>query len=335
MGRNLFLLPQFKFHNGGNMKKIVLVAVVLLLCVGMSVFAGGSKEQIRMATGGSTGTYYAYGTALGQVLQEKTKIPITIQSTGASKANIQLLEAGEVEIAICQNDVMDYAWRGVDLFSAEGKSTGFASMAALYPEVCQIIANPASGVRTIADLRGRNVSVGDAGSGVEFNAKQILEIYGMSFTDINKQNLSFAASADALRDNKIDAFFATSGVPIPAVVDLATTKDIILLEIDDAHAAMLMQKYPFYTRFPIPAGSYRGQTRVCPNLAVMACFIVSPKLKDDTVYQLTKQLFESKAQIISAHAKGEFLDPFYAVEGMTVPFHPGAAKYYREVGALK
>ncbi|MHB9293258.1 hypothetical protein Holit_02379 [Hollandina sp. SP2] len=314
--------------------RVIAVSALLALVMGLNVYAKGSKDQLRMATGGNTGTYYAFGSAVGQILTEKTKIPITIQSTGASKANIQLIAAGEVEIAIVQNDVMDYAYRGVDLFNGE-KITDFSTMAALYAEVCQVVANPAAGISTIADLKGKNVSVGDAGSGTEFNARQILEVYGISFNDINKQNLSFGASADALRDNKIDAFFCVAGAPTTAVVDLAIGRDIVILEIDDAHAADLSNAYPFYTQFPIPAGSYRGLTRDVKTVAVKATFIVSNKLSEDTVYQLTKTLIESKGAIETAHAKGAELSPAYAVEGISVPFHSGAAKYFQEIGMLK
>jgi TRAP transporter TAXI family solute receptor len=324
----------FQILLGGNMKKLKLICVVLFLSLGMGVFAAGKTEQVRMATGGSTGTYYAFGSAVGQILSEKTKIPITVQSTGASKANIQLIDAGEVELAIVQNDVMDYAWRGVDLFTGE-QTTSFASMAGLYAETCQVVANPATGIRSIADLKGKNVSVGDAGSGVEFNARQILEAYGITFNDIGKQNLSFGASADALRDNKIDAFFCVAGAPTPAIIDLATSKEIILLEIDDDHAAQLIRAYPFYTKFPVPAGSYKGQSSAVSTMAVKATFIVSSKLSEDTVYRLTKALFESKAQIETAHVKGRELSGSYAVDGISVPFHPGAAKYLKEIGALR
>jgi TRAP transporter TAXI family solute receptor len=306
-----------------------MVVLALVLCV----FAGCSGEKIRMATGGSTGTYYSFGSAVGQILTEKTKIQTTVQSTGASKANIQLIDAGEVELAIVQNDVMDYAWRGVDLFNGEVIQS-FSTMAALYAEVCQVVANPAAGITSIADLKGKNVSVGDAGSGTEFNARQILEAYGITFDDIGKQNLSFGASADALRDNKIDAFFCVAGAPTPAIIDLATGKDIVVLEVDAEHAATLIGKYPFYTRFPISGGSYKGQSADVMTVAVKATFIVASDLSDDTVYSLTKTLFESKAQIEAAHDKGKELSPAYAVEGISVPFHPGAEKYFKEIGAM-
>jgi len=314
------------------MKKIIFCVLALVAILG--IVSCSKNEQVRMATGGSTGTYYAYGSAVGQILGEKTGISITIQSTGASKANIQLIDAGEVELAIVQNDVMDYAWRGVDLFNGE-RTTSFSSMAGLYAEVCQIVVNPASGINTVADLRGKNVSVGDAGSGVEFNARQILEAYGITFEQIVKQNLSFGASADALRDNKIDAFFCVAGSPTPAIIDLATGKDIVILDIDDAHAAQLISNYPFYTKYPIPAGSYRGQNTAVQTVAVKATFIVSSKLSEDTVYKLTKSLFENKILIEAAHGKGQELSLNYAVEGISVPFHPGAARYFREAGVLR
>jgi len=315
------------------MKKSTLIAAVLFIALAV-VSCKGKTETVRLATGGNTGTYYAFGSAVAQILNEKTGIGINVQSTGASKANIQLINAGEVEMAIVQNDVMDYAWRGVDLFNGE-KINSFASMAGLYAETCQIVASATSGIKSVTDLRGKNVSVGDAGSGVEFNARQILEAYGLTFNDIGKQNLGFGPSADALRDNKIDAFFCVAGAPTPAIIDLATGKEIVLLEIDDAHAASLMRAYPFYTQFPVPAGSYKGQTAAVKTVAVKATFIVSTKLSENTVYKLTKALFESKNLIEAAHVKGKELSYAYAVEGISVPFHPGAAKYLKEIGALK
>ena len=316
------------------MKKTGLIAIALIALLAMNVFAAGKSDQIRMATGGNTGTYYAFGSAFTQIITEKAKIPITIQSTGASKANIQLLDTNEADMAIVQNDVMDYAWKGIDLFNGE-QIQSFRTVAALYAEVCQVVANPSSGIRTIADLKGKNVSVGDAGSGTEFNARQILEVYGITFNDIVKQNLSFGASADALRDNKIDAFFCVAGAPTPAIVDLATGKEIVILELDDAHAAQLRQMYPFYSQYPIPAGSYRGQTTAIKTPAVKATIIASTRLSEDLVYRFTKALFENKADIERAHVKGEELSPAYAVDGVSVEFHPGAVKYFREIGALK
>ncbi|MDR3311914.1 MAG: TAXI family TRAP transporter solute-binding subunit [Spirochaetaceae bacterium] len=323
------------------MKKTVFFAAAVLLVLTSGLYAGGGKEKssgeelparIRMATGGNTGTYYAYGSAVGQILKEKTGIDVIVQSTGASKANIQLMDAGEVELALVQNDVMDYAWRGVDLFNGT-KIQSFSALAALYPEAIQVVAT--SAIKTIADLKGKSVSVGDAGSGTEFNAWQILAAYGIATTDINKQNLSFGASAEALRDGKIDAFFCVAGAPTTAITELAISKDVVLLEIDDAHAAQIIQQYPFYAKFNVPAGSYRGTNKNTQTLAVKSTLIVSPKLSEAAVYILTKALFENKDAIGAAHAKGKELDPGYAVSSISTPFHPGATKYFKEIGAMK
>jgi len=315
-------------------KKVIFFILIVILSLGM-ITCENRAERIRFATGGVAGTYYPLGTAIATVLTEKTGVSITVQSTGASRANIQLLQAGEVEMAIVQNDVMDYAWRGVDLFDGE-RVSNFRTLAALYSEVCQIIVNPASGIRSVADLRGKNVSVGDAGSGVEFNARQILESHGITFDDINKQNLGFGASAEAMRDGKVDAFFATAGAPTPAIVDLALGRDIIILEISEANAAQLIANYPFYSGYAIPAGTYDGQNTQVMTVAVKATIIVHADLSEETVYKLTKAIFEHQADIALGHARGNDLSTSFAVDGIgNVPFHPGAERYFREIGALR
>jgi hypothetical protein len=319
------------------MKKITLCVLIAVLALGLlACQRGGRAERIHFATGGVAGTYYPFGTAIATVITEKTGIPIIVQSTGASRANIQLMQAGEVQMAIVQNDVMDYAWNGVDLFAADGQITNFRTMAALYAEVCQIIVNPASGIRTITDLRGKSVSVGDAGSGVEFNARQILEAHGITFNDINRQNLGFGASADAIRDGRIDAFFATAGAPTPAIVDLAIGRDILVMQVNETNAAALIRNYPFYSRYSIPAGTYRGMDSDIMTVAVKATLIVHADVSENTVYRMTKALFENSAEIALGHARGNDIDASYAVEGIgNVPFHPGAIRYFREIGVMQ
>lgn len=318
------------------MKRKSIITLAVAMSAVMLLSACGKKETtVRLATGGNTGTYYAFGTAAGQILGDKAGVKFNIQSTGASKANIQLIAAKEVEMAIVQNDVMDYAYNGTDLFEKDGAVKGFSAMAAVYAEVVQIVADPSAGITSIADLKGKSVSVGDAGSGVEFNAKQILEAYGITFTDISKQNLSFSASADAFKDDKIDAFFCTAGAPTTAIMDLVTTKEITILNVEADKAAALMAAHPFYTVYEIPAGTYKGVDVATSTLAVKATFIVSDSMDETTVYNLTKALFENKDAIAAAHAKGKELSTTYAVEGISIPFHKGAEKYFREIGIMK
>lgn len=314
-------------------KKLVFVVTAALLIFSLVLTGCGTQTTLKMATGGTTGTYYAYSGTVSQVLGEKVEnLKFDVQSTGASKANIYLVSDKEADIAIVQNDVMYYAYNGTDLFAGE-KVGGFSAMAGCYAEVCQIVTR--GGISSVADLKGKRVSVGDVGSGVEFNARQILDAYGITFDDIIVNNLSFADSATALKDDKIDAFFCVAGAPTTAIVELATSNAINLVSIDDEHAAKLIEKYPFYTKFNIPSGSYKGVDTETQTVAVVATYIVSNSLSEDLVYKMTKALFENKADIASGHPKGAELDPVYAVSGISIPIHPGAEKYYKEIGVLK
>ena len=210
--------------------------------------AAAEAVQLTLGTGGTTGTYYAVGGTMSTVLNNVMEnVSLKVVSTGASKANILDIDDKVSDIAIVQNDVMYYAFNGTDLFEADGKFGSFSAVAGIYDETCQIIAEP--GITSIADLKGKTVNVGNVGSGVEFNATQILAAYGIDINeDINKVNGSFGDAADSIKDGKIHAAFITAGAPTTAVVDLAINKDINLLTIDDEHAEALMAEYPFYTK---------------------------------------------------------------------------------------
>lgn len=322
------------------MKKTLALALALLMTATAAMTSCNNEtekgEKIVLATGGNTGTYYAYGMAMGPILQDKTGIKFDVQSTGASKANIQLIQAGEADMAVVQNDVMYYAYTGTDLFEGS-QITDFSAVATLYPEICQIIASKSSGIDSVDDLAGKRVSVGDAGSGVEFNAKQILAAYGIDIEeDINKQNLGFGPSADALKDEKIDAFFCVAGIPTTAITDLAMSTAITVVPVDDEHYDALASQYDFYTRQSIPAGTYNGMEEDVQTVAVMATYVIDNDVPEDTVYNITKAIFENKDAIAAAHAKGAELDPEKAVVGISelIPLHAGATKYFKEIGVI-
>ncbi len=319
---------------------LMLVTVVLTGCQNTTPGADvdtPAVDKIVLATGGNTGTYYAYGMAMGPILAEQTGIKFDVQSTGASKANIQSIALDEADMAVVQNDVMYYAYTGTDLFTGE-QIQDFSAMAVLYPELCQIIATKDSGIKTVADLAGKRVSVGDAGSGVEFNAKQILAAAGVDMeSGIEKQNLGFGPSADALRDGKIDAFFCVAGIPTTAITDLAMAKDITVVAVDDEMFADLSAQYGFYTQQVVPAGTYNGVVEDVKTVAVMATYIVDNDLPEEAVYNITKAMFENKDAIAAAHVKGLELNAETAVDGIPaeVPLHAGAAKYYKEIGVIE
>lgn len=286
--------------------------------------------SLKMATGGTTGTYYAYGGIIAGELENAIDgLSCTVHDSGASKSNVFELIDGEADMAFAQNDVTYYAITGTDLFASDGAQEGFSVMAGLYPEVVQIVAS--KDITDISQLVGKKVSVGDAGSGTEFNARQILEAYGISFDDISVQNLDFGNSATALKDGKIDAFFTVAGAPTTNIVDLCTTTTVNILGLDDEHVAALQSKYSFYTTYTIESGTYTGVDYDVNAVAVTATMLVADELSEDTVYALTKALFENADKM--EHDKAKFLDPEYAVSGFDdMPIHPGALKYYQEVG---
>lgn len=308
---------------------LVLTLLTLLVCTGLGV------TNLYLATGGTSGTYYPFGGVIAQVVGQRfPDIRIRVQSTGASAANIRLISSKEVDIAIVQNDVMHYAYTGTVLFKA-GSITDFSTLFTAYTEVCQVVTRADSGIKSIADLKNKKVSVGDAGSGVEANSIQILEAYGITYKDISVQYLSFSDSAAALKDRKIDAFFTTAGIPTTAIVELSSTNPITLLPIDPEVVKTLTTNYPFYVSYVIPVDTYKGVTEPVQTVAVKATFIVRADLPEDIAYQLVKAIFEGKDEIAAGHAKGKELNINEAVKGVSVPFHKGAVRYFREVGVIQ
>jgi TRAP transporter TAXI family solute receptor len=309
----------------------LLLAVVMMTALVLTSCGGGS-QKIFLATGSETGTYYSFGIALGQVMKDKIGQEFGVQSTGASKANIQLVADGDVDMAIVQNDVMDYAFNGTNTFAAEGALSGFSAVATLYAEVVQIVAKP--GITSVADLKGKTVSVGDAGSGTEFNAAQIFEAYGMTFDDINKQSLGFTDSADKFKDGQLDAFFVTAGAPTTCITDLATSNDFVILSIGETEMQYLKDNYGYYTEYTLAAGTYDKQTEDATTVAVKATLIAADDLSEDVVYNVTKGIFENIEAIKATHAKGAELSADSGVQGVSIPFHAGAEKYFKEIGKL-
>lgn len=321
---------------GGCMKSFKkAISLLSVLAVMLTVIScNSSVKKITLASGGTSGTYYGFSGIVAQRLNEvlKDQIKINVVSTGASKANAQMIDSYDAQIAIIQNDVMSYAYNASDMFSGQSPMQSFSAIASVYPESIQIIANKS--ITSVEDLRGKRISVGDAGSGTEFNAKQILEAYGIDIEkDIVKNNQSFADSCDSLKNGTLDAAFLTAGHPTVAVTELASNYDFNILNIDEAHADQLISKYSFYTKVNIPKDSYSVLNSDVHTVAVMATFIASNNLDDNSVYAFTKGLFEEKANF--NHQKAELIDVNTAISGIPIPFHPGAEKYYREIGVLK
>ncbi len=311
------------------MKKILAIVLCLLMVMALAACGGGSSKM-TMGTGGTAGTYYGYGSILGQYIKNNANIDVTVVSTDGSKANIQGIDAGDYQLATVQSDVMAYAWQGTRSFS-DGKVDSFRVVAGLYAEAVQLVTMDAN-IKSVADLAGKKVSIGAPGSGVYFNAVDVLSAAGLSVDDIQAQYQSFADSADALKNGRIDAAFVVAGAPTPAITELCTTNNAYLVPIDGAVAEALMTSCPFYTTYTIPAGTYKGQTADVTTVTVKATLIVSADASEDDVYNLTKAIFDNIEAIAKEHGKGAELSLENATSGMTAPFHAGAAKYFAEKG---
>lgn len=311
--------------------KRILVFLFAMIMVFSLVACGNTATKMTMGTGGTSGTYYGYGGVLGQYIKNHAGIPVTVVSTDGSKANIQGIDAGNYQLGTVQSDVMSYAWDGTRSFEAEGKIDSFRTVAGLYAEAVQLVTmDPA--IKSVADLKGKSVSIGAPGSGVYFNAMDVLTAAGLTENDFKAQYQSFADSADALKDGKIDAAFIVAGAPTPAITELCTTNNAYLVPIDGEIADTLMNTCPFYTVLEIPAGTYQGQTESVKTVTVKATLIVSASASEEDVYNLTAAIYDNIEGITAENAKGAELSIENATSGMTVPFHAGAAKYFLEKG---
>ncbi len=319
------------------MRKIFVLLLALSLAV-LPVMAGGSSESsssasssnLMFGTGGDQGTYYGYGSVLAARITSETPTSVTAVVSAGSQDNIEMMDMNRYQLGFVQSDVMSYAYSGTNLFAETGAITDFSTAAALYMEQVQIVTlNPA--IKTVADLKGRSVSIGSSGSGVYYNALDILGAYGLTEADIKPTYQSFGDSVDSLQDGKIDAAFIVAGAPTVAVSTLASTQDVYLVSIDEEHTQKLLETSPYYSPYTIGASVY-GTDEDCQTVAVGAVVIVKDSVSEDAVYDIVSTIFEDKAEITAAHAKGNELDFDFATSITNVPYHPGAAKYFAEKG---
>ena len=326
------------------MKKIL--AIVLATAMVLSLVACGSKTgstdtaaaqpaaeataNLRFVTGGESGTYYAFGSVIAQHATNNAGIKVVGLVGNGSQSNVLEMQDGNAELAFCQSDVMAYAYAGTNLFKDTGAVNCFSTVAALYTEQVQIVTLDPS-IKTVADLKGKKVSIGAAGSGVYFNAIDILGVYGLTENDIIPTYQSFGDSANDLKDGKIDAAFIVSGAPTTAVTDLATTKNVALVSLDDSHIEQLLQVSPYYTKCTIKKDVY-GTADDCSTVGVGAVVLARNDVSEDAVYALVKDIFDNAANLTSSHAKYAELSLEYGASITSVPYHPGAAKYFKEKG---
>ena len=323
------------------MKKFL--ALILALVMALSLVACGSAPaddgdgntpapaKLRFVTGGESGTYYAFGSVIAQHATNNAGVDVVGLVGNGSQSNVMELLDGNAELAFCQSDVMAYAYEGTNLFEEVGAIDCFSTVAALYMEQVQIVTLDPE-IKTVADLAGKKVSIGAAGSGVFFNAIDILGVYGLTEADIVPTYQGFGDSANALKDGQIDAAFVVAGAPTTAITDLATTKDVHLVALDDEHVAKLLETSPYYAKNVISADTYTGLDGDVTTVAVGAVVLAANTVSEDAVYALCADIFDNAADLVTSHAKYGELSLEYGASIASVPYHAGAAKYFAEKG---
>jgi TRAP transporter TAXI family solute receptor len=318
---------------------ILLVCLMIAVLVAGCGGGGGAKKTeapkapervfINIATGGTAGTYYPLGGAVAEILNRNIPgMNASAQSTGASVANINLLNDGKVDFAFVQNDITYYAANGMEMFK-DKKVENLRGLAVLYPETVQIITLERSGIKSIADIKGKRVAVGAAGSGTEANARQILAAHGITYEDIRVQYLSFGEAANGIKDGNVDVGFVTAGFPTAAVQDIGAQHKVILIPVDDSKVNELIKQYPFYSKNVIPADVYK-QDKDVPAIAVNAMLVATTKLSDEMGYNIVKSIYTNLDRIQAAHAIGRIIVKDTATKAMPITVNPGAEKFFKE-----
>jgi uncharacterized protein len=291
----------------------------------------GDGSNLTFVTGGESGTYYAVGGVIANDVTNNCNLSVTAVAGNGSQANVVELEDGTAQLAFCQSDVMSYAYDGTNIFKDTGAINCFSTVAALYDETVQIVTCDPD-IKTVADLKGKTVSVGAAGSGVYFNAIDVLGAYGLSLDDINPSYQSFKDSADSLTNGQIDAAFIVAGAPTSAIVELSTTKQAYLVSIEDAQVDELLKSSPYYSKSVIPAGTYNGIDEDITTVSVQAVIIAANTVSEDAIYAFLSEMYGNIDALSDAHAKFEEMSIEKGASITSVPYHPGAVKYFAEQG---
>ena len=286
----------------------------------------GDSRNLRFVTGGESGTYYAFGSVIAQHATNNAGVNVVGLAGNGSQSNVQELVDGTADLAFCQSDVMAYAYNGTNLF--ETKMEGFSTVAALYMEQVQIVTTDPS-IQTVADLAGKAVSIGAPGSGVYFNAVDVLGAYGLTEDDIKPTYQSFGDSADALKNGQIDAAFIVAGAPTTAITDLSTSGQVYLVSIDDEHVDKLIAASPYYSKYTVSADTY-GMPEDAQTVAVAAMVLARNDVSEDAIYTFVSTIFDNADQL--QHGKAAELSLEFASSISSVPYHPGAARYFAEKG---
>ena len=323
------------------MKRLATVALIAIAAAVLALPGGVAAQQRRLVTiasGWVVGVYYPLAGAMSRIAYNAKDLNIraTVESSGASVANAQLIGTGDADFALLQNDIAYYAYNGTTLAAFNGKPVkSMGGIFTIYPELVHIVATQGSGVKSVRDLRGKRVVLGPQGSGTEQNALQILEMHGLKESDVRAERIDAAAAADQIKDARVDAAFFTTGLGSAVIIDTFISGKAVMVPVTAGEGDALKKKYPFYTMERIPANTYKGQETEITTPAVMAMMVAKADLPEDLVYRFTKAIFDDLKQFHAAHAAAKNLTLQSATAGMPIPLHPGAAKFFKEKGITK
>lgn len=314
--------------------KSALRGCALATSLAAAPFAVQAQEFINVLTGGTSGVYYPLGAGLANIYGEKIDgVRTQVQSTKASVENLNLLQDGRGELGFALGDSVAMAWEGNADAGFAQKLDKLRGIAAIYPNYIQIVASTDSGITEFGDLAGKSLSVGAPASGTELNARAIFGAMDMSYEDLGKiEYLPFAESVELIKNRQLDGTLQSAGLGVASIRDLASSVPITVVAIPGDVAEKLGAPYVADT---IPAGTYDGQEADVPTVAVSNFLVSHEGVSDEIAYQMTKQLFENLDTLVAAHQAAAQIDMAKALEGMPIPLHPGAERYYREMGILK
>lgn len=291
-------------------------------------------EFITILTGGSSGVYFPLGGTMAKIYQDMGA-KSNSQSTAASAANATTLNQGKAEIGFSMGDAAADAYEGIDSFEKQGAQENIRTVASLYTNYMQIVATAGSGIKTIEDLKGKRVAVGAPGSGTEISAKRILAAYEMTYDDVKADYLSFSEGVEGIKNGNIDAVVISSGLPNAGVLELATSKEIVVVEIDKDKVLEMQKDYPTFFPAVVPKDVYEGMEQDANTVGVNNVLITHKDVDDDVVYAMTKALFENIDQLQNSHNAAKDIDIKKALENLPAPLHPGAKKYFDEEGVME
>jgi hypothetical protein len=311
-----------------------LICAAAVAAVALSTPAVQAQQFINVLTGGTSGVYYPLGVAIGKIYSDKiADVRTQVQATKASVENLVLLQQGRGELAFALGDSLKAAWEGDEEAGFKKKMDKLRTIGAIYPNYIQIVATADSGIKTLADLKGKSLSVGAPKSGTELNSRAILGAAGMSYKDIGKvEYLPFAESVDLMKNRQLNATLQSAGLGVASLKDLSTSADIIVVSVPKE---VVDKIGPPFVAVTIPANTYTGQDKDVPTAAVVNYLVTSSDVSDDLAYQMTKLVFESLGELANAHVAGKEIKLETAAIGSPVPLHPGAIRYYKEKGLIK